>query len=618
MQDLGIGNFPIDYVKSAPFLMSYMNYKVKDKIDGELKGGKNSVGPDERARYIKRMPIAFLKRNLINGYQPLPDTNARLHTLLEEVFRPSEKKISPELLLWIPPANRYYECGPRNIFEQCEGYSKTLVFSSWEMVPRVIATLTSYEAERLVNNRIGNKSAEQQSYCMVPETDELDDDESPKKNKRGKTRFLIREQRELVSYPSIWLSDLYDWKKYYGQNVSTIKKEIKAEIKKAVDGLSSYYNLSAGHLGAKQFITLLDFMDSTVIGNEDKVIPERLPMDDDIDILVNMAIGSPAVCLYRSFNEIEDIEERKELARDCCDKSFVSMFNRPESRSIMDAVFEGKKGSSDERHYEQVFHYCVDGNFQSMIDEYKFALGLDSTDFADAIKASFLQTTNLPYVSQEFYKASFTDRPMKTPPKLRVHFAAGYFDAKTNDKTVQRVNNVRNAFNSPFRPFVLATTSVGQEGLDFHLYSRKVVHWNLPSNPIDLEQREGRINRYMCHAIRQNIAANEDEPDWEDKFEETRKKYGADSSEMIPYWCLPEDYPYKYQIERIVPMYPFSQDKVRYNRLINVLALYRLTLGQPRQEEMISILQSEDLTKEQMEELFFDLSPYSRNSKGKK
>lgn len=122
----------------------------------------------------------------------------------------------------------------------------------------------------------------------------------------------------------------------------------------------------------------------------------------------------------------------------------------------------------------------------------------------------------------------------------------------------------------------------------------------------------------MCHAIRQNIAANEDEPDWEDKFEETRKKYGADSSEMIPYWCLPEDYPYKYQIERIVPMYPFSQDKVRYNRLINVLALYRLTLGQPRQEEMISILQSEDLTKEQMEELFFDLSPYSRNSKGKK
>jgi len=36
------------------------------------------------------------------------------------------------------------------------------------------------------------------------------------------------------------------------------------------------------------------------------------------------------------------------------------------------------------------------------------------------------------------------------------------------------------------------TTSIGQEGLDFHYYCRKIVHWNLPSNPVDLEQREGR------------------------------------------------------------------------------------------------------------------------------
>ena len=58
-----------------------------------------------------------------------------------------------------------------------------------------------------------------------------------------------------------------------------------------------------------------------------------------------------------------------------------------------------------------------------------------------------------------------------------------------------RKTAVREAFNSPFWPFVLATTSVGQEGLDFHLYCRDIVHWNLPSNPVDLEQREGRINR---------------------------------------------------------------------------------------------------------------------------
>lgn len=35
---------------------------------------------------------------------------------------------------------------------------------------------------------------------------------------------------------------------------------------------------------------------------------------------------------------------------------------------------------------------------------------------------------------------------------------------------------VRTAFNSPFWPFVLATTSASQEGIDFHRYCRCVVH----------------------------------------------------------------------------------------------------------------------------------------------
>ncbi len=69
-----------------------------------------------------------------------------------------------------------------------------------------------------------------------------------------------------------------------------------------------------------------------------------------------------------------------------------------------------------------------------------------------------------------------------------------------------RSSEVRDAFNSPFWPFVLATTSVGQEGLDFHLYCHAVVHWNLPGNPVDLEQREGRVHRYKGHAVRKNLA----------------------------------------------------------------------------------------------------------------
>ena len=64
-------------------------------------------------------------------------------------------------------------------------------------------------------------------------------------------------------------------------------------------------------MGAKQLLSLLDYMDDFVLGYEDAEVPERVPSDDDIDTLVNIAIGSPAVCMYRALEEIVDLEERK-------------------------------------------------------------------------------------------------------------------------------------------------------------------------------------------------------------------------------------------------------------------------------------------------------------------
>src|SRR6185503_7930880 len=91
--------------------------------------------------------------------------------------------------------------------------------------------------------------------------------------------------------------------------------------------------------------------------------------------------------------------------------------------------------------------------------------------------------------------------------RMRTAFALRFSDAADVDaEQTSRPDQVRHAFNSPFWPFVLATTSVGQEGLDFHPYCHAVVHWNLPSNPVDLEQREGRVHRYKGHAVRKNVA----------------------------------------------------------------------------------------------------------------
>src|SRR5205814_3261270 len=107
------------------------------------------------------------------------------------------------------------------------------------------------------------------------------------------------------------------------------------------------------------------------------------------------------------------------------------------------------------------------------------------------------------------------ERKLTTQPR-RIRLAMRLSDDRSDEEAplvfdgsspATRKERVRAAFNSPFWPFVLVSTSVGQEGLDFHHYCHAVTHWNLPSNPVDLEQREGRINRYKGHAVLKNIAA---------------------------------------------------------------------------------------------------------------
>lgn len=68
------------------------------------------------------------------------------------------------------------------------------------------------------------------------------------------------------------------------------------------------------------------------------------------------------------------------------------------------------------------------------------------------------------------------------------------------------------------------------------------------------------------------------------------------------------------KIERIVPMYPFSRDSVSYERLIKILSLYRLTLGQARQEELLRYLFQQE-GRDKLQELFINLSPYFRERK---
>jgi hypothetical protein len=205
------------------------------------------------------------------------------------------------------------------------------------------------------------------------------------------------------------------------------------------------------------------------------------------------------------------------------------------------------------------------------------------------------------------------------PRGMRARFAVrlGEDDAEEGRRQ-ERVDRIRKGFNSPFWPFVLATTSVGQEGLDFHLYCHAVAHWNLPSNPVDLEQREGRVHRYKGHAVRRNVALRHGgsqavrtaaDP-WEAMFQEARDQRADGLSDLVPYWLYAVEGGAK--IERHIPMLPLSRDVARYGRLRESLALYRMVFGQPRQEDLVEFLLA-NVAREDLEryvsDLRIDLSP---------
>jgi hypothetical protein len=273
--------------------------------------------------------------------------------------------------------------------------------------------------------------------------------------------------------------------------------------------------------------------------------------------------------------------------------------------------------------------YCLAGGLQSTLDEYAHVL-LESEGLVgkspDKIAAALVEamtgalalravTLSVDDIRLEPSAARITLESRR----MRARFALRLGEDQVDDsEEANRTDSVRRAFNSPFWPFVLATTSVGQEGLDFHPYCHAVVHWNLPSNPVDLEQREGRVHRYKGHAVRRNLATQLgrrlDCPDgsdpWAVLFETARLERSETASDLVPFWVYP--IPGGAKIERHVPAFPLSRDLERLIALRRSLAVYRMVFGQPRQEDLMQYLLAH-FTREQLTglvtELRIDLSP---------
>lgn len=633
---------PVDYIKSTPYIMSFMrNYQFKRYIEKYFKNNPQEVNKMNKESF-------WLKRQAIDRFDKIPCANARLERVMNYTF-----KDNAEQLLWVPPSKPYYE--PQGVYKNALEFSKTIVFSAWEMVPRMIAGMLSYEAERKTTGKLAKANPNADAHYFHT---------GEKRYPLARLNFSVSDGKPnamtlfCLMYPSPFLASCYQPIECLNENMSLkdIEKDIKTKISEKIDKFPSadsgvqdarWYYLAplllddAGYVTTwlsydgdlsvfddeneknkkqKGFLTHLETLKELYRAtNNGRNINLGKKPDDLLDVLCDMAIASPAICIYRTYQKYArsfDSFLPSQIA-----KLFINRMNSPEATAII-TLATGRK--NDDAHWENLLTYCKYGNMQAMFDEYAHLItnGLDKDDLLigrlhNTIAESMnVKTTSYNIDTYNGFKARMNNKKERTV-SLRTHFAVAFTKGDGKEKDADRKKTVRNSFNSPFRPFVLASTSIGQEGLDFHNYCRRIVHWNLPSNPIDLEQREGRISRFKCLAIRQNIARRYGEINfsnnvWREMFDtaaKMEKSKTGHTSDLIPYWGLTENDD-MLKIERIVPMYPFSRDGAAYERLIKILSLYRLTLGQARQEELLGYIFDNCENPDELKKLFINLSPY--------
>lgn len=279
-----------------------------------------------------------------------------------------------------------------------------------------------------------------------------------------------------------------------------------------------------------------------------------------------------------------------------------SQFNSPRVVALLQEVEDA------ESYWRQVLRYCAEGNLQAVLDEYVHSCAEqvrgDAEEAVQATANAMHQALTLRAASTKPYEISVQQGRFKREDfkvGIRNHFALRYGAAHEEEKRLDRKKAVQAAFNSPFWPFVLISTSIGQEGLDFHGWCHSVIHWNLPPNPVDLEQREGRVHRYKGHAVRKNIAARYGQwlrqqkhdlgDPWAAMFSQAHADRRPGVSDLEPYWLF--ETRGGATVQRRIMALPLSRDAVRYERLKRSVGLYRLAFAQPRQDDLLACLEGE-------------------------
>jgi hypothetical protein len=623
------GHQLMEFYKSAPWALSFLGgYSFRDRLERNLKNSKvRSALGKSTLSWLPRDRIASFRLNLS---EEAP--NAKVRGLVKRILNDRVEE-----LLWIPPSAPHYPL--QGSFAANPNFTKTLLFSAWAMVPRALSGLLSYEMERRLQKRKGSRS----KYFVEDKKRSV-----PLIRLEGKnaltgwsliypSRVLASESlvrgnttlEELLAQRSmqfgVGLTSLrqyesegpedHNWYAFAGMLLDHVSG-YSDELEDWQDWLQTEQG-SAKDVGRRRHLDeIADSLEQLLGGQK---LLGKMP-DDLADYLALLSVSGPGVCALRMFSGLYDVASSTEL-KAAVGVAFgvLTLFNKPESIAVLEKQSGTRLKNASQLSSiwksRKILNYCARGGFQAMIDEYGHLLkgsGLSAGEAAERVAGVMgFQTSSVTFQYMGYAGGERHLTPLNA--SLRCHFAVPLgIQSATDDKQQVRVEHIRDGFNSPFKPFMLNSTSIGQEGLDFHWYCNRVVHWNLPSNPIDIEQREGRVNRYKSLVVRRrateygnshglDLDQTSDSGDyWEALFAEIDRRSENRTSDLTPYWHIPSG---TAQIERLVPMMPMSREEARLDEALKILSLYRLAFGQPRQEELLGNLVRREFSEDDWEKI---------------
>ena len=636
----------VEYWKSAPYFLNFLDgYRVGELLREQMKIPERRANLAPLFRGAQRIDSQDVER-----LQPLEWANARMRALAADTIDQGWR------LLWIPPSLPYHSLGGPYASAESAAITKQLIFSSWVAAPSAIAALLSYEVQRRIFAGAGLHENTPAARAAI--SSRLDYRMASERPASMSTLALFWPQPAVAAITDpldaargasapLSVEGLIGWAS--GRVAAVVGPA--GEARSTASAAWHWVAPARGERDSAFASAILDAPRSTIVEALAGASPENEPSESPralgahveqvleafagwtpeserpADLLTTSALlglGAPGNIAWRALARLRRPDDQAtELGRwraaAILASGLRSLFARPNAMLLLDTLYSktSRARADDDAYWRTVARYCIDGGLQAVLDEYVHHLageaGVDTT--TDEGLISLAATARRAIALREsVYRATNVDQFDGEGIAFPSRYALRFGNTRQSQDDA-RLPEVRAAFNSPFWPFVLATTSVGQEGVDFHWWCHSVVHWNLPSNPVDFEQREGRVDRYKGHAIRKNVAAAHRaaalapgvvDP-WAAVFEAAATEDDNGLGDLAPCWVYPGDA----QIQQRIMAFPLSRDEERWGRLQESLALYRLAFGQPRQEDMLATLRRHGVAErpERVAEMRIDLQP---------